>query len=208
MLKPNLLTASAMIAVMGVSSIGATNASAHDRHNAKRHFNQSHYWDRQQHREFHRQWGKGQHGVHNYYEYSKRKAYKKKRKKNDKRDLIAAGIIGLAVGAIIASEAAKHKQNTQPTFNYGSPQPYLGSHQHSQRGHIPLDQYGSSSGHTYKGQQTYQEPHVITYNEPTSLEPWTPGWQAWCEENYRSFNSKTGTFLGYDGQYHFCVPKQ
>lgn len=35
-------------------------------------------------------------------------------------------------------------------------------------------------------------------------QPWTPGWYSYCGGKYRSFNSSTGYFLGYDGQYHFC----
>jgi hypothetical protein len=27
---------------------------------------------------------------------------------------------------------------------------------------------------------------------------------AWCEAHYRSYNPATGTYLGYDGQYHPC----
>ncbi len=35
-------------------------------------------------------------------------------------------------------------------------------------------------------------------------QPWTPAWYSYCDGKYRSFNSSTGYFLGYDGQYHFC----
>lgn len=47
-------------------------------------------------------------------------------------------------------------------------------------------------------------PKVITLG--SDLEPWTTGWYQWCDARYRSFNPKTGTFRGYDGQDHFCVP--
>jgi hypothetical protein len=48
-------------------------------------------------------------------------------------------------------------------------------------------------------------PNVITYE--SSLEPWSPGWYRWCDARYRSFNPQTGTFRGYDGLDHFCVPR-
>ncbi|QBK31556.1 BA14K family protein [Roseitalea porphyridii] len=48
-------------------------------------------------------------------------------------------------------------------------------------------------------------PGVITYE--SALEPWSPGWYRWCEANYRSFDRDRGTYRGYDGQDHFCVPK-
>ena len=55
-------------------------------------------------------------------------------------------------------------------------------------------------GHSRRG-----NPRVITYE--STLEPWTAGWYRWCDARYRSFNPRTGTFRGYDGRDHFCVPK-
>ena len=37
------------------------------------------------------------------------------------------------------------------------------------------------------------------------LEPWTPAWYRYCSNRYRSFDGRTGTFVGYDGAEHFCV---
>ena len=51
----------------------------------------------------------------------------------------------------------------------------------------------------------HRGPKVITYGG--SLEPWSPGWYQWCDQRYRSFNPQKGTYRGYDGQDHFCVPK-
>ncbi|WP_373235795.1 BA14K family protein [Cohaesibacter celericrescens] len=34
--------------------------------------------------------------------------------------------------------------------------------------------------------------------------PWTRAWYRYCETRYRSFNSRTGYFRGYDGRRHFC----
>ena len=36
-------------------------------------------------------------------------------------------------------------------------------------------------------------------------EAWSPGWFDYCQNRYRSFNSRTGYYRGYDGQDHFCV---
>ena len=33
---------------------------------------------------------------------------------------------------------------------------------------------------------------------------WSAQWYRYCENRYRSFNPRTGYFLGYDGEYHFC----
>jgi hypothetical protein len=41
---------------------------------------------------------------------------------------------------------------------------------------------------------------AVTYG----YQPWTPAWYSYCDAKYRSFNPRTGYFLGYDGDYHFC----
>jgi hypothetical protein len=33
---------------------------------------------------------------------------------------------------------------------------------------------------------------------------WTPEWYTYCAKRYRSFDSHTGYFTGYDGQPYFC----
>ena len=35
-------------------------------------------------------------------------------------------------------------------------------------------------------------------------QPWTDDWYAYCGSRYRSFNPRSGTYLGYDGYEHFC----
>ncbi|MCP4182806.1 MAG: BA14K family protein [Hyphomicrobiales bacterium] len=44
-------------------------------------------------------------------------------------------------------------------------------------------------------------------NETSLAKPWTPAWYSYCRSKFRSFNAKSGTFLGFDGKRHFCVPK-
>ncbi len=36
------------------------------------------------------------------------------------------------------------------------------------------------------------------------LRPWSPRWYEYCANRYRSFDPRTGTFVGYDGRRHFC----
>lgn len=36
------------------------------------------------------------------------------------------------------------------------------------------------------------------------LEPWSKAWFAYCTDKYRSFDPRTGRYLGYDGDFHFC----
>ncbi len=44
------------------------------------------------------------------------------------------------------------------------------------------------------------------YDQPVryGLRPWTRAWYNYCSDRYRSFNPRTGYYLGYDGRYHFC----
>lgn len=42
---------------------------------------------------------------------------------------------------------------------------------------------------------------AVVYYVP---EPWTPDWYAYCGQRYRSFDARSGTFIGYDGYRHMC----
>ena len=131
----------------------------------------------------------GGHGIH-HHRHHPRHVYRKKRNRNG--DLIAAGVIGLALGAIIASEANKNRN--EPNYRY----------RNTRRSYVPNDTYYEPE---YRSSYRSGGPDVITYEETASLEPWTPGWREWCSNRYRSFNQRTGTYRGYDGLDHFCVPK-
>lgn len=181
-------------------------ASAHDRHSAGSHGVYNQKWNKNVHRKFHNAYGRGHHGTRVYTQrYGNN--YNRKSKKANKGDLIAAGVIGLALGAIIASEANKDKRPAHTSYHRPAPQP---SYQYDNYGQpyagqrIPLDRYGNPVS---QAPTRYEQPEVITYQGSASLEPWTPGWREWCSNRYRSFNAQTGTFRGYDGLDHFCLPK-
>jgi hypothetical protein len=95
-------------------------------------------------------------------------------------DLLAAGVLGAAVGAVAAGIA------TTPRVDYYEPVPVY-------RDPPPRRVYVAPA------------PRVV-YAEG-ALEPWTPSWYEYCESRYRSFNPRTGTFVGYDGARHFCVAR-
>lgn len=94
-------------------------------------------------------------------------------------DALAAGIAGLAVGALAAGVLAPRPE---PVYvdPYPRPAPY------------PVYRY-----HPYR-----PAPHVVYYNR--GYEPWTPAWYDACSDRYRSFDPRSGTYLGYDGQRHLC----
>lgn len=94
-------------------------------------------------------------------------------------DAFIAGAVGFGAGALLGSALS------QPRYRYYEP-----SYQYYE----PRYQY-------YEPAPVYVRPApVYAY----SREPWTEGWYAYCESRYQSFDPRSGYFLGYDGQYHFC----
>lgn len=92
-------------------------------------------------------------------------------------DIVAAGILGAAAGAVIGSVLAP-----PPAPVYVDPYP------------------------TYPAYPTYYRPAYrpaprVVYVQP---EPWTRAWYDSCAARYRSFDPGSGTYLGYDGLRHFC----
>ena len=117
---------------------------------------------------------------HRHYKHG-RHHYRKHR--GHKVDGDAAAVILGLTGLAIVGGALAHQNRT---YDYRHDPNY----RHNNRGHYP---------------PAPKSPRVITYGG--SLEPWSPGWYAWCENRYRSFNPERGTFRGYDGKDHFCVPR-
>lgn len=109
---------------------------------------------------------------------------------HDAGALVAAGVVGLAVGALIASanEPPLYRDpiydpvvQPRPYRNYYRPRDYSDYYEVRDYGD------GYSDGYRY------------------AAEPWTAAWYDWCESRYRSFDAGTGTYRGYDGRDHFCV---
>lgn len=147
-----------------------------------------------------------------------------KHKRHNGGELLAAGIVGLAIGAALAAPpvyaAPVYAQPvyappvySPPVYSppvyvepryYGEPQVYCdprASYGKYQDGPCrrPMSQYGG--GH-------HPKPKVVTYDDDFGggyLEPWSQAWMQYCRATYRSFDARTGTYRGYDGQRHFCV---
>ncbi|MGB7334784.1 MAG: BA14K family protein [Salaquimonas sp.] len=135
--------------------------------------------------------------------------YKKQRRSSSSSDALAAGIIGFAIGAIIADQSSRNRTvyveqppvYVQPQSVYVQPQPVYRQ---------PLPDYNQPRDlYNAPVVNDYDQPQVIRYEDTVgaSYEPWTPAWAEWCDNKYRSFNRNTGTFRGYDGLDHFCVVK-
>ncbi|PYE87362.1 BA14K family protein [Phyllobacterium leguminum] len=104
---------------------------------------------------------------------------------HDHRDAWAAGAIGLAAGAILGGALS------QPTYAAPyAPAPVI--YQQPPVVYYPPVQT-----------RTRVVTRYVTYQG--NYQPWTRGWYSYCSSRYRSFNPRTGTFVGYDGQSHFCT---
>jgi len=101
-------------------------------------------------------------------------------------DALAAGVVGLAAGALIGSALS----NPGPRYY----EPAYGDDYYVDR---PVRRY-------YVQQPRYYVQPRTVYADRYA-EPWTRAWYEYCSDRYRSFNSRTGTFTGNDGDQHFCV---
>jgi hypothetical protein len=94
-------------------------------------------------------------------------------------DAVALGALGLATGVVIGGAIA-----SQPRYQervYVDPEPEY-----------------------YEPRPVYRRARPVMVETYGGLEPWTPGWYSYCSQRYRSFDSQSGTFVGYDGREHFC----
>lgn len=101
-------------------------------------------------------------------------------------DLLAAGILGLAVGALVVGAAASAEPDYyEPVYA----RPHRQPRPSPERNYYPA------------------EPEVVYLDgaADAGAEPWSAEWRRYCENRYRSFDARSGTFTGYDGDQHFCV---
>lgn len=101
---------------------------------------------------------------------------------DDAGTLIAAGILGLAVGAIAAGVVADSQPPAEPIYTnpYRRPRPDI-------EYFPPAPAYVEYERHAY------------------AYEPWSREWFRYCAERYRSFDPSDGTFTTYRGEKRFCV---
>lgn len=102
-------------------------------------------------------------------------------RRHNRNNAIAAGVLGLAAGAIIAGAMSQPQPvYREPIYNAPPPPPQV---------FYPATPARGNYGRNYGG----------------SFQPWSREWYNWCSQRYRSFNATSGTFRGYDGQDRFCV---
>ncbi|WP_274628008.1 BA14K family protein [Arvimicrobium flavum] len=89
-------------------------------------------------------------------------------------DLVAAGIVGLALGALAVGALNTNRQPVYADRYYRNPPP--------------------------RPSRYYYEGAVAR----GGVEPWSRSWYRYCSNRYRSFDPQTGTYVGYDGRERFC----
>ncbi len=93
---------------------------------------------------------------------------------HDNGAAVAAGIGGLALGAIVGSALASPNYYDEPPVYYQHP--------------VPVER-------VYPVRRAYRvEPRSVYYGNHATV----------CAEHYRSYDPRTDTFLGYDGYRHRC----
>lgn len=97
-------------------------------------------------------------------------------------DALALGVLGLAAGAIIGGAIASDR--AAPVYDAPQPAP------------PPADYYPPAPEAVYVQAPAYA---------PAPIRPWTRDWYAYCADTYGSFDPARGTYVGYDGEEHFCT---
>jgi hypothetical protein len=102
-------------------------------------------------------------------------------------DVVAAGVLGLAAGAIIAGATSRPVYRERVYVD-----PY------------PRNYYPPAPAYRHRTPEVVYVDEGYRYSAP---EPWTREWFRYCEMRYRTFSPDTGTYRGYDGREHFCVAR-
>ncbi|WP_367718433.1 BA14K family protein [Nitratireductor sp. GISD-1A_MAKvit] len=112
----------------------------------------------------------------------------------DNSDMIAAGVLGLAAGAIVGGLLSESQRGDERVY-IDPPYP---------RHYRPEYPTRPVYHDRYPARPAYRE-QPVRYR--ATMEPWSREWFRYCANRYRSFDGRTGTFMGYDGQRHFCQPR-
>ncbi len=141
---------------------------------------------------------------------------------------LAAGAFGLAAGVIVGSALAApayrpRYYRARPVYIerapiYVEPQPV---YVEPVRRYVEPDTYydqGYDQGYdqddgVQAGNRDYfpdkprraADDEVFNSRQAGNFEPWSDQWRTYCSQKYRTFNQRTGTYHGIDGQDHFCT---
>ncbi|CAN0655768.1 BA14K family protein [uncultured Nitratireductor sp.] len=119
------------------------------------------------------------------------------RHRHNNNDAIAAGVLGLAAGAIVGGLLSDSRRGDERVYIDPPRRPRYPDYQPVYRDYYP-------SAPAYRERPAYRQ-RPVQYR--SSMEPWSREWFRYCSNRYRSFDGRTGTFMGYDGNRHFCQPR-
>ncbi|MGO4133319.1 BA14K family protein [Rhizobium brockwellii] len=113
-------------------------------------------------------------------------------------DAWVGGAVGLATGLIVGSAIAN--ANNGPAYEerrYIDPA-------YEPDYYEPAPVYRAPR-RVYVDQPQYVEQPRYYAPVRTAVEPWSPQWERYCSYRYRSFDPRSGTYIGNDGRSHFCT---
>ncbi|WP_069443420.1 BA14K family protein [Methyloceanibacter stevinii] len=126
---------------------------------------------------------------------------------------VAALVAVFALVAAAPAEAGRgHGHGHGKGWRGGPGGPYVQNNYYGRRGGgsninaLGAGLVGLAAGAVIGSALTPKEVYVTPPARPVGYrpEPWTQDWYAYCSSRYRSFNPRSGTFVGYDGYEHFC----
>ncbi|KQO83713.1 BA14K family protein [Rhizobium sp. Leaf262] len=128
-------------------------------------------------------------------------------RRHDRDAALLGGVLGLAAGVAVGSALSQPRYSDERVYDEPPVRQYR-TYQPAYTYSEPDDNYyyRQAPRPVYRAQPVY-DTRPAYQPRPTyrTIEPWTNAWYDYCSQRYGSFNSRTGTYLGYDGQNHFCV---
>lgn len=116
-------------------------------------------------------------------------------------DNLAIGAAGLAAGVLLGTAIASQPRYVEPAPVYVEPAPVYVEREPIYVEPVPV--YRAPERVYVRPEPEYYPARPATVVSG-GLRPWSNAWYQYCTERYRSFNAKSGTYVGYDGQRHFC----
>ncbi|NTJ44478.1 BA14K family protein [Agrobacterium larrymoorei] len=119
---------------------------------------------------------------------------------------LIGGVLGLAAGVAVGSALSQPSYSDErvydepPVRRYPAYQPSYSYDDQDYRDYRPAPRPVYRAQPVYEARPVYQQ--RATYR---TIEPWSEAWYDYCSQRYGSFNPRSGTYMGYDGQTHFCV---
>ncbi|WHA43209.1 BA14K family protein [Agrobacterium larrymoorei] len=119
---------------------------------------------------------------------------------------LIGGVLGLAAGVAVGSALSQPRYEEEPVYvdppvrRYQAYQPSYSYDDPDYRTYQPAPRPVYRAQPVYEARPVYQARPAYR-----TLEPWSEAWYDYCSQRYRSFNARSGTFIGNDGQSHFCV---